>query len=256
MYLMEGPAQFAAARYQPRLGMRRRVDGRRAAAPQLGGSATKMATSTGTGVATTILAASPATGPLAPFVGAIAGILALFSKLLSWHGDPRDPVDASLVESGLASCYDIWLAVSGEAMAGAGEPKSYKQTGSQQSYVNLSTWNIRTSAYPNVPNGPLGDPTIDIDMAIAGVQEIMGQIQNQLADPGSTHYTTSMQNPFFTNGGGGVIPLLQKVKAAREAAAVAQASSPTSSLISSPTAASLLPIAAGALLIYALSAGE
>jgi hypothetical protein len=229
MYLMEVPAQYA-----PAMNHRLRVV-RRRATPQLG---------------FTVVAAAPviaASGPAAPIVAAVVGIASLIMglvKLFKFHGDPRDPLDAGAVEAGTVACYNIWYLVSGEALAGAGFPEN--------NVKNPATWSLRSSAYPNVPKGPRGDPNADIDQAIQGVQDVVAQVQSQLVDPNSEHYKKSLQNPFFTNGGAGVIPLLEKVKAAREAAAVA----PTGTLpASQTTAASLLPLAAGGLLLYALSAG-
>ena len=249
MYLMAGPTQYAPAPRTPSPGEWRRPHGRRA----LGSLAPPGAVQSG--VATTVLKAAAADPE--PISKAIIAVVGAFLKLFSFHGDPRDPLDSALVESGSASCYDIWLAVSGEALGGAGEPKSYKKTGTQQSFVNLATWSQRTSAYPNVPNGPLGDTTIDANQALAGCGEIIAQAQSGLADPGSDHYNKSLQNPFFTTGGLGQpgeigpIPLLQKVLAAREAAV-----SEASTSMPSKSAASLLPIAVVGLLLYAYSAGE
>jgi hypothetical protein len=196
-----------------------------------------------------------------PIVGAIAagvlGIVELFKHL--FHGpSPYDAIDSGHVESGSAACYDIWLLVSGEAIAGAGDPKTWKPCGSSQSYVNVTTWPNRVSAYPNVPNGPLGDQSVDIDQALSGVQQIIDQVSGQMGGaPGvaysngsaAKHLQQSLSNPFFTTGGGlghtgEVSPtaLLQKVQAARTAAGVvAGSTSPTASAIvseisSNPTA--------------------
>ena len=191
-----------------------------------GAIASGTAVGAGAGTAISISAAIPIVGAIA---AGVLGIVTLFKSLFKGPS-PYDAIDSGNVESGVAAAYDIWLVVSGEALAGAGDPKSWKTTGTSKSYVNTATFSKRTSAYPDVPNGPLGDQSVDIDQAIAGVQAIVAQVQGQLGEPGSAHYKQSLSNPFFTNGGGGVIPLLQKVKAARAAAGVTD--STTSTIVS------------------------
>jgi hypothetical protein len=205
-------------------------------------------------------------------ISVIAGIVTLFKVL--FHGaSPYDEIDTGKVEQGQNAVYQIWFAVSGEALYGVVDPsdpatsqivRDYKKEHPPLPFKQYATWSRRTSAYPNVPKGPLGDLSIDIQEAIQGAKDIINEVWAGLGgQPGvpysngdpAKHLAQSEGNPFFTNEGSGVIALLQKVSAAREAAAVANTSTTVFSQTST-TAASLLPVAAAGLLIYALSAGD
>ena len=197
-----------------------------------------------------IAASSVAVGAV-PVFGAIAltvlGIVELFKNL--FHGpSPYDEIDSGYVEQGENASAQIWFAVSGEALYGVVDPndpstsnvvRDYTKEKPPLPFKQYATWSAPPppSRYPDVPKGPLGDMSIDIDQAIQGCNDIVNQVLMSLGgQPGvsysngsaAKHLQQSEQNPFFTTGASGIIPLLQKVKAAREAADMVSGSSASS----------------------------
>lgn len=205
-----------------------------------------------------------------PIVGAIAagvfGIVELFKSLFRGPS-PYDEIDSGNVEQGENACYQIWFLISGEPLYGVTDPndpstsqvvRDYTKEKPPLAFKQYATWGKETSAYPNVPKGPLGDTSVDIDQAIQGCTDIVNQVWASLGgQPGvaysngdaAKHLKQSESNPFFTDPGSGSITLLQKVKAAREAAAsVSTTDSPTSAVVSEVQAHPMAVIAGLAVL--------
>jgi len=212
-----------------------------------------------------VIAASSVYVGVVPVFGAIAlGVLAiveLFKKLFKGPS-PYDEIDSGHVEQGMNSCAQIWFLISGEALYGVVDPndpttsaivRDYTKEKPPLPFKQYATWSSYPppSKYPNVPKGPLGDMSVDIDQAIQGCSDIVNQVLASLGgQPGvpysngdpATHLKQSLSNPFFTDPGGEIIALLQKVKAARDAAALvsnstgASASALVSEISSNPVA--------------------
>ena len=178
----------------------------------------------GGSTAASILALSPATGPLAPFVAAGAGLAALASAIFK-GANPQEGVDSSKIEAGGIAINKLINEITGENLPTNCTPG---QCGKQ----GVAIWS--NSKWPDVPYGATGNPNINIDDAISQVQNLVAQIRSQMT------LQQSLSNPFFS--GPYMIGLLNKIKAAR-AAANPVSSAVSSILPSSVTSSSLFPLA-------------
>ncbi len=169
------------------------------------------------------------------------------------------------------ACAQIWFLVSGECLYGVTDPnqpetmqvvRDYTKEKPPLPFKQYATWSSYPppSKYPDVPKGPLGDMSVDIDQAIAGSQQIVAQALASLGgQPGvgysngdaQKHLQQSESNPFFTDPGGEIIALLQKVKAAREAAGAVSGIGSGSVVVSEISAHPVAVIAGLGLLVWA-----
>ena len=140
-----------------------------------------------------VLAAVGATlGPVGAIIGIAATLLPFFK-----NKNPQREHDTNLTNQAQEAAFQIWEAVSGE---------------------NIRV--TRVTAYPNVPKGAAGDLNIDIDGAIAQLNTTLTSAASQLV------LGESRANPTYSNGGGGILADLQKVKEYRAAHPVATLASP------------------------------
>ena len=175
--------------------------------------------------------------PISKCILAIAGSLA---KIFGFGPSPWNVVDTSVIEAGQIALNQLWYLVSGEAINGVQHTTTPGQAGKEGVAI------FTQSKYPNVPKGAAGDPSVDIDQAIAAADKIVADALSMV------HREESRSNPFFTGGGNKIPALLRKMKTAREAAA-ATAAAQTSATVSS--AASALPWVAAGLLAIKFFAG-
>jgi hypothetical protein len=129
---------------------------------------------------------------------AALAIGSLLARFLHIGSDPRKVPDTQVTEATQIALNELWYHVSGEQLPTNCTPG---QCGNQHVAI------FSSSAYPNVPNGPGGDPGVDIDQAIAAAQQILAAGVQRLLRP------ESASNPEFTSNN--VLALLKNVRNAR-----------------------------------------
>ena len=171
---------------------------------EVGGGLMKLAL-TGMGI-TPIIAAAPAAGPLAPLVIAaslLPAVLPSISKLFKFGYDPQKLEDTAITEGAQVAMNRAWHALTGEALDGV------NRTAQPGQYGDAGIAIFSPSAYPNVPKGPAGDPSVDVTGLIATVQQGLAQARSRLARPESS--------AGFDANAKRMLGLMQRVKEARAA---------------------------------------
>lgn len=195
---------------------------------------------TGMGI-TPVIAAAPAAGPLAPLVIA-ASFLPSIAKLFKFGYDPQKLGDTAITEGAQVAMNQAWYSLTGEALNGV------NRTAQPGSYGDAGIAIFSPSAYPNVPKGPTGDPSVDVDGLIATVQQGLAQARSRLIRPESA--------AGFDANAKRILGLMQRVKEARaQLGPIERARAAAEGVIPrTPEGAldvrKLLPWALGGLLLY------
>ena len=151
-----------------------------------------------------------------PISKAILGIVAAITSLFSFGYNPQKLNDTAVTENVQIALHKIWYQLTGEDLGMNCTPG---QCGAQ--HVAIFT----TSQYPNVPDGPSGNPAADINVVIQSAQQIIGQGRGALVRSQSvadydanTNYMLGLFNdvasaraadPLYQAGAGGVVTDVQ-----------------------------------------------
>ena len=158
-----------------------------------------------TGMGFTAIAAPP---PVDPITAAIFAAMTVGSLVFGFRGGgPKKERDTAVLEAAQESFNAIWFEVSGEALNGV------ERTAPPGQYGAAGIGLFSESSYPNVPHGAEGNPRVDIDGARASLEQVYRQALKQFARDASKQNLGGNYRRMFG--------LLQRVKAARERAAVA-----------------------------------
>jgi hypothetical protein len=197
----------------------------------------------GTVTAGSAIAAGAAAGSVVPIVGTIIGAVGgLIASLMNFGYNPQKLNDTAVTEGAQMLWHQLWYQLTGEDLGGGGGGGctcTPGKCGDQHCAIFTPT------NYPDVPFGPLGDTSVDIDAVIQKAQSIYQEAVANLQRPESLQ---GIQDNFSY-----LLDRFNDVKAARAASPAGVIESFLPPSVSSMIPASMKPylplIAGGALLL-------
>lgn len=121
-----------------------------------------------------IMQAAPFTGPAAPFVAATGALVGLISNIFKFGYDPQKLGDTALTEDVQAKMNQAWHVLTGEALNGV------NRTAEAGKYGDAGIAIFSPSAYPDVPKGPAGDRSIDVDLVMTNMRAYANKARSGL----------------------------------------------------------------------------
>lgn len=153
-----------------------------------------------------LIASGAMAGSVLPVIGTVIGAAFGLVMALIHHGyDPQKLNDTAVTEALELEMHQLWYLLTGEDLGGGGGSQcncSPGRCGAQ----HCAIFGIPTQ-YPNVPDGPSGNPDIDVNVAIAQVQ--------RLSEEGMQHLVRPESMADYQNNVGYMMGLFRSVAAAR-----------------------------------------